>query len=74
MVMVNWVVNWVVKIIEFEKWCVSVSFGVVCFGVGWWIKGHWKRFDGWLNWYHGYYDGNWFGWRLGPFFYCVGPY
>lgn len=54
--------------------CVMVSRGDVCFGAGWWIKGHWKQRTGWVNWYNGYYDGNWFGARLGPFFYSRGPY
>lgn len=65
--------------LEFKKLCVSVSidsarYSNICFGIGWWVKGHWKRFDGWFIWSHYYYDGNWFGCRLGPFFYSCGPY
>ncbi len=62
--------------IEFaaEKTCLSVTIGNVCFGIGWWVKGHWKRFDGWFMWTKAYYDGQHFGCRLGPLFFSRGPY
>lgn len=64
--------------IKFNKTCISVfvksDHGDICFGIGWWVKGHWKRLDGWFRWHHVYYDGNWFGCRFGPFFYSRGPY
>lgn len=64
---------------ELSKTCLMVTlpthrYGDVCFGAGWWVKGHWRQMDGWLRWDNVYYDGNWFGMRLGPFFFTYGPY
>lgn len=60
------------KLIEFSKYNVAVSFyGNRCIGLGWWKYSDilwrlpsWDRYDGSI----------WFSWRLGPIFYCRGPY
>lgn len=51
------------------RWNVAVEFGDHVFGIGWW-KGSSKA----LAWSRGYYDGQWFGVRVGPLFYSRGPY
>jgi hypothetical protein len=60
--------------IEIDRRTIMVSIGDRCFGIGWWVKGHWKRLDGWLLWSRFYYHGNRFACRLGPFFYSRGPF
>lgn len=55
--------------LEVAKWYACLNITSWTFGIGWW-KGSSKVFT--FTFY--YYDGNYFGGRLGPLFICRGPY
>lgn len=58
--------------LDVGRYYIAVEFGDArSIGIGWWTRRHWMR---WFIWSKLYYDGNWFGVRIGPFFYCRGPY
>lgn len=55
--------------IDFKKWYVSFGFGDWSVGMGWW-KGSAKL----MSYVNIWYDGWWWGVRVGPFFINRGPY
>jgi hypothetical protein len=55
--------------IDFKKWYVSFGFGDWSVGMGWW-KGSAKL----MSYVNTWYDGWWWGVRVGPFFINRGPY
>lgn len=50
-------------------WRIALEYEGYTYGLGWWPGSNllW-------SWSEVYYDGYWFGARLGPFFYSRGPY
>lgn len=60
------------KTFEFSA---SVEAGIYMIGIGWWGGCTPLQFSGWFNFIRCYiYNGRWLSFRIGPFFYCIGPY